>query len=92
MPASGLAETRRVSGQWLKRLRTSSHIDSAALIAGPGHQVSAFVVDASVVVKWLFLRFTVTPRVASHLEHGSSRGSSLAETANTLWKKVRRGS
>ena len=27
-----LAETRRVSGQWLKRLRTSSHIDSAALI------------------------------------------------------------
>ena len=28
-----LAETRRVSGQWLKRLRTSSsHTDSAALI------------------------------------------------------------
>ena len=27
-----LAETRRVSGQWLKRLRTSSHTDGAALI------------------------------------------------------------
>jgi plasmid stability protein len=27
-----LAETRRVSGQWLKRLRRSSHTDSAALI------------------------------------------------------------
>lgn len=27
-----LAETRRVSAQWLKRLRTSSHTDSAALI------------------------------------------------------------
>jgi plasmid stability protein len=27
-----LAETRRVSTQWLKRLRTSSHTDSAALI------------------------------------------------------------
>ena len=27
-----LAETRRVSGQWLKRLRTSSRTDSAALI------------------------------------------------------------
>jgi len=27
-----LAETRRVSGQWLRRLRTSSHTDSAALI------------------------------------------------------------
>jgi len=27
-----LAETRRVSGQWLKRLRTSSHTDSAPLI------------------------------------------------------------
>ena len=27
-----LAETRRVSGQWLKRLRRSSHSDSAALI------------------------------------------------------------
>jgi len=27
-----LAETRRLSGQWLKRLRTSSHTDSAILI------------------------------------------------------------
>ena len=27
-----LAETRRVSGQWLKRLRRSKHSDSAALI------------------------------------------------------------
>ena len=27
-----LAETRRVSAQWLKRLRTSSHSDSAAVI------------------------------------------------------------
>jgi plasmid stability protein len=27
-----LAATRRVSGQWLKRLRTSSHTDSAGLI------------------------------------------------------------
>jgi hypothetical protein len=27
-----LAETRRLSGQWLKRLRRSSHSDSAALI------------------------------------------------------------
>jgi plasmid stability protein len=27
-----LAETRRVSGRWLKRLRTSSPTDSAALI------------------------------------------------------------
>jgi plasmid stability protein len=27
-----LAETRRVSVQWLKRLRKSSHTDSAALI------------------------------------------------------------
>lgn len=27
-----LAETRRVSTQWLKRLRSSSHTDSAALI------------------------------------------------------------
>ena len=27
-----LAETRRVSGLWLKRLRTSSHTDSAAMI------------------------------------------------------------
>jgi plasmid stability protein len=27
-----LAETRRVSAQWLKRLRRSSHSDSAALI------------------------------------------------------------
>ena len=26
-----LAETRRVSGQWLKRLKMSSHTDSAAL-------------------------------------------------------------
>ena len=29
-----LAETRRLSGQWLKRLRTSSHTDSAVLIRG----------------------------------------------------------
>jgi hypothetical protein len=27
-----LAETRRLSGQWLKRLRRSSHSDSTALI------------------------------------------------------------
>jgi hypothetical protein len=27
-----LAETRRVSGQWIKRLRRSSHSDSAVLI------------------------------------------------------------
>lgn len=27
-----LAETRRLSGQWLRRLRRSSHSDSAALI------------------------------------------------------------
>jgi plasmid stability protein len=27
-----LAETRRVSDQWLRRLRTSTHTDSAALI------------------------------------------------------------
>jgi plasmid stability protein len=27
-----LAETRRVSGQWLRRLKMSSHTDSAALI------------------------------------------------------------
>lgn len=30
--ARNLAETRRVSAQWLKRLRRSSHSDSAALI------------------------------------------------------------
>ena len=29
-----LAETRRLSTQWLKRLRRSSHSDSAALIRG----------------------------------------------------------
>ena len=28
----GLAETRRVSGRWLKRLKMASHADSAALI------------------------------------------------------------
>jgi len=27
-----IAETRRVSGRWLKRLRTPTHTDSAALI------------------------------------------------------------
>jgi plasmid stability protein len=27
-----LAETRRLSGRWLKRLRSSAHSDSAALI------------------------------------------------------------
>lgn len=30
--ARNLAETRRLSGQWLKRLRRSSHSDSTALI------------------------------------------------------------
>jgi predicted nucleic acid-binding protein len=60
---------------------------------GPGHQVSAFVVDASVVVKWF------VPEVHSDaarrlltLSHGFFAPDLLfAETANTMWKKIRRG-
>src|ERR1700681_5012841 len=60
---------------------------------GSGHQVSAFIVDASVVVKWFVPEIhTDAARRLLMLPHESFAPDLLfAETANTIWKKVRRG-
>jgi hypothetical protein len=49
--ARRLAHTRRLSTQWLKRLRVSAHTDSTALIREDREAISAFVLDASVIIK-----------------------------------------
>ena len=60
---------------------------------GPGHQVSAFVVDASVVVKWFVPEIhTDAARRLLTLPHEYFAPDLLfAEAANTIWKKIRRG-
>jgi predicted nucleic acid-binding protein len=60
---------------------------------GPGHQVSAFVVDASVVVKWFVpeIHSDAARRLLTLSHEYFAPDLLFAETGNTIWKKIRRG-
>lgn len=58
-----------------------------------GRQVSAFVVDASVVVKWFTpeIPSDAARRLVTFPHEYFAPDLPCAETANTTWKKTRRG-
>src|ERR1700681_196043 len=60
---------------------------------GSGHQVSAFVVDASVVVKWFVpeIHSDAARRLLTLAHEYFAPDLLFAETANTIWQKIRRG-
>src|ERR1700686_4142409 len=60
---------------------------------GPGHQVSAFVFDASVVVKWFVpeIHSDAARRLLTLPHEYFAPDLLFAETTNTIWKKKRRG-
>ena len=89
-----LAETRRVSARWLRRLRERNLPDSTDLYTRrQEHQVSVFVVDASVVLKWFLpeIHSDAARRLLEAAHHYVAPDLLFPEVGNALWKIVRRG-
>ncbi len=89
-----LAETRRLSSKWLKRLGPFESLRQRdADSGGPGRPVTAFVVDASLVVKWFIpeVHSAAARRWLDTSHEYIAPDLVFPEVGNAIWKKVRRG-